>query len=64
MQYKILSESSTSRLEGAVHFVLKNGGSLVGGPFSYTSPEWNGPGKTMFAQAVMEHEREDPDSTW
>ena len=55
MKYKILTESSTSRLEGAVFFTLRLGGTLVGGPFVSTRTAF-GKEEVLFHQAVMEPE--------
>lgn len=56
MKYKILSETSTSRLEGAVFFTLRLGGTLVGGPFTSMRTGYGRETETIFHQAVMEPE--------
>jgi len=56
MKYKILSETSTSRLEGAVFFTLRLGGTLVGGPFVSTRTAYGRETEVLFHQAVMEPE--------
>jgi len=56
MTYKILTENSTRRLEGAVHFALRSGATLVGGPFVSTRKGYDRPDTTEFHQAIMEPE--------
>lgn len=58
MKYKILTASNTSHLEGAVFFVLRRGGTLVGGPFVSTHSDRRGE-TTLFHQAVMEPEEDE-----
>jgi hypothetical protein len=54
MKYKILSETSISRLEGNVYLILKEGGTLVGGPFTSMRTGYGREAETIFHQAVMD----------
>jgi hypothetical protein len=54
MKYLILCRETESSLEYIITYCLTNGGTLVGGPFSYEKDR-----KLRFAQAVLMPEKYD-----